>query len=257
MSILMRIVTIITGAALFLTPVFINKMTADAICEGVVINLADSSKHQFVTNNDIMNALRATGIRVTGQKIRDIPLTKLEERVKAFTELRVAEVYISEDMKLHVYGNQREPVMRVMASYGGDFFIDREGVIMRRHNLYTPNLHILEIDMVFNSEQMTGTNIFESEKTANLAQAFELVNYIRGDSFWNGMIDQLSMSRDGRVTLVPHVGNHTVKMGRVENYEEKLHNLRVFYRQAMPVAGWDRYRVINVEYKGQVVCQRR
>ncbi|HMT66713.1 MAG TPA: cell division protein FtsQ/DivIB [Bacteroidales bacterium] len=257
MSILMRIVTIITGAALFLTPVFISKMTADAICEGVVINLADSSKHQFVTNNDIMNALRATGIRVTGQKIRDIPLTKLEERVKAFTELRVAEVYISEDMKLHVYGNQREPVMRVMASYGGDFFIDREGVIMRRHNLYTPNLHILEIDMVFNSEQMTGTNIFESEKTANLAQAFELVNYIRGDSFWNGMIDQLSMSRDGRVTLVPHVGNHTVKMGRVENYEEKLHNLRVFYRQAMPVAGWDRYRVINVEYKGQVVCQRR
>ncbi|HHU99099.1 MAG: cell division protein FtsQ/DivIB [Bacteroidales bacterium] len=257
MSILMRIVTIITGTALFLTPVFISKMTADAICEGVVINLADSSKHQFVTNNDIMNALRATGIRVTGQKIRDIPLTKLEERVKAFTELRVAEVYISEDMKLHVYGNQREPVMRVMASYGGDFFIDREGVIMRRHNLYTPNLHILEIDMVFNSEQMTGTNIFESEKTANLAQAFELVNYIRGDSFWNGMIDQLSMSRDGRVTLVPHVGNHTVKMGRVENYEEKLHNLRVFYRQAMPVAGWDRYRVINVEYKGQVVCQRR
>ncbi len=257
MSILMRIVTIITGAALFLTPVFISKMTADAICEGVVINLADSSKHQFVTNNDIMNALRATGIRVTGQKIRDIPLTKLEERVKAFTELRVAEVYISEDMKLHVYGNQREPVMRVMASYGGDFFIDREGVIMRRHNLYTPNLHILEIDMVFNSEQMTGTNIFESEKTANLAQAFELVNYIRGDSFWNGMIDQLSMSRDGRVTLVPHVGNHTVKLGRVENYEEKLHNLRVFYRQAMPVAGWDRYRVINVEYKGQVVCQRR
>ncbi|MFZ2350531.1 MAG: hypothetical protein WAW24_03175 [Bacteroidales bacterium] len=257
MSILMRIVTIITGTALFLTPVFISKMTADAICEGVVINLADSSKHQFVTNNDIMNALRATGIRVTGQKIRDIPLTKLEERVKAFTELRVAEVYISEDMKLHVYGNQREPVMRVMASYGGDFFIDREGVIMRRHNLYTPNLHILEIDMVFNSEQMTGTNIFESEKTANLAQAFELVNYIRGDSFWNGMIDQLSMSRDGRVTLVPHVGNHTVKLGRVENYEEKLHNLRVFYRQAMPVAGWDRYRVINVEYKGQVVCQRR
>ena len=247
MSILMRIVTIITGAALFLTPVFISKMTADAICEGVVINLADSSKHQFVTNNDIMNALRATGIRVTGQKIRDIPLTTLEDRVKAFTELRVAEVYISEDMKLHVYGNQREPVMRVMASYGGDFFIDREGVIMRRHNLYTPNLHILEIDMVFNSEQMTGTNIFESEKTANLAQAFELVNYIRGDSFWNGMIDQLSMSRDGRVTLVPHVGNHTVKMGRVENYEEKLHNLRVFYRQAMPVAGWDRYRVINVE----------
>ena len=253
----MKIVTIITGAALLLTPVFISTMTADATCEGVVITVADSSKHQFVTDDDIMNALRATGIRVTGEKISEIPLSKIEETVKAFKELKVAEVYISEDRKLHVYGNQREPVLRVVASYGGDFFIDREGVIMRRHNLYTPNLHVLEIDMVFNAEQMTGTSIFESEKTENLVKAFELVNYIRGDSFWNGMIDQLSMTRDGRVTLVPHVGNHTVKLGRVENYEEKLHNLLVFYRQAMPVAGWDRYRVVNVEYRGQVVCQRR
>jgi len=254
---LMKIVTIIAGAALLLTPLFISTMNADATCEGVVITIADSSKHRFVTDDDIMNALRATGIRVTGEKISEIPLSKLEERVKAFKELKVAEVYISEDRKLHVYGDQREPVMRVVASYGGDFFIDREGVIMRRHNLYTPNLHILEIDMVFNAEQMTGTSIFESEKTENLAKAFELVNYIRGDSFWNEMIDQLSMTRDGRVTLVPHVGNHTVRLGRVENYEEKLHNLLVFYRQAMPVAGWDRYRVVNVEYRGQVVCQRR
>ena len=257
MSLLMKIVTIIAGAALLLTPLFISRMTADTTCEGVVITIADSSKHQFVTDDDIMNALRATGIRVTGEKISEIPLSKLEERVKAFKELKVAEVYISEDRKLHVYGDQREPVMRVVASYGGDFFIDREGVIMRRHNLYTPNLHILEIDMVFNAEQMTGTSIFESEKTENLAKAFELVNYIRNDSFWNEMIDQLSMTRDGRVTLVPHVGNHTVRLGKVEDYEEKLHNLLVFYRQAMPVAGWDRYRVVNVEYRGQVVCQRR
>ena len=254
---MMKIVTIIAGAALFLTPLFISTVNADATCEGVVITIADSSKHRFVTDDDIMNALRATGVRVTGEKLSEIPLSKLEERVKAFKELKVAEVYISEDRKLHVYGDQREPVMRVVASYGGDFFIDREGVIMRRHNLYTPNLHILEIDMVFNAEQMTGTSIFESEKTENLAKAFELVNYIRGDSFWNEMIDQLSMTRDGRVTLIPHVGNHTVRLGKVENYEEKLHNLLVFYRQAMPVAGWDRYRVVNVEYSGQVVCQRR
>jgi cell division protein FtsQ len=257
MNLLMKIVTLITGVALLLTPLFISRSTAEAVCEGVVITIADSSKHRFVTEDDIMNALKATGIRVTGQKLSEIPLDKLEKKVSGFTELKVGEVWLSVDGKLHVYCNQREPVMRVVASYGGDFFIDREGVIMRRHNLYTPNLHILEIDMVFNVEQMNGTSIYDSEKTENLARAFELVNYIRDHSFWNEMIDQLSMTRDGRVTLVPHVGNHTVRLGRTDDYEEKLHNLLVFYRQAMPVAGWDRYRVVNVEYKGQVVCQRR
>jgi len=257
MSLLMKIVTILTGIALFLTPMYINIRGSEAVCEGIVITIADSSKHRFVTEDDILNALRATGIRVTGEKLSEIPLTKLEARVKSFTELQVAEVFLSEDRKMHVYADQREPVMRVVASYGGDFFIDREGVIMRRHNLYTPNLHILEIDMVFNSEQMNGTNIYDSEKTENLVRAFELVNYIRGHSFWNQMIDQLEMTRDGRVTLVPNVGNHTVRLGRTDDYREKLNKLQVFYHEAMPVAGWERYRVVNIEYKGQVVCQRR
>jgi cell division protein FtsQ len=257
MNLLMKIVTILTGTALFLAPLFISIRSSEALCEGVVITIADSSKHRFVTEADIMNALKATGIRVTGTKVSEIPLSKLEARVKSFKELKVAEVFISEDRKLHVYTDQREPVMRVVASYGGDFFIDREGVIIRRHNLYTPNLHILEIDMVFNADQMTGTSIYDSEKTENLVRAFELVDYIRNNSVWNEMIDQLEMTRDGRVTLVPHVGNHTVRLGRTDDYKEKLNKLLVFYREAMPHAGWDRYRVVNVEYKGQVVCQRR
>ncbi len=257
MSLLMKIVTMLTGIALILTPLYISIRASEAVCEGVVITIADSTRHRFVTEDDIMNALRATGIRVTGEKVSEIPLSKLEAKVKSFTELQVAEVYVSEDRKLHVYADQREPVMRVVASYGGDFFIDREGVIMRRHNLYTPNLHILEVDMVFNSEQMNGTNIYDSEKTENLVMAFELVNYIRGHSFWNQMIDQMEMTRDGRVTLVPNVGNHTVRLGRTDDYKEKLNKLQVFYHEAMPVAGWDRYRVVNIEYKGQVVCQRR
>lgn len=257
MNLLMKIVTIVTGTALFLIPLLMSIRGSEALCEGVVITIADSSRHRFVTNDDIMNALRETGICVTGAKVSEIPLSKLEAKVKSFKELEVAEVYMSEDRKLHVYADQREPVMRVVASYGGDFFIDRHGVIMRRHNLYTPSLHILEVDMIFNAEQMNGMNIHDSEKTENLVRAFELINYIRGHSVWNQMIDQIEMTRDGRVTLVPNVGNHTVRLGRTDDYKEKLNKLLVFYREAMPVAGWDRYRVVNIEYKGQVVCQRR
>jgi len=254
---LMTIVTLITGMLVSLTPLFVGMHGEEAVCAGVEINVADSVRHHFITDKDIMDAIRATGIHVTGVKVKDIPLTKIENRVKKFSELQSAEVYISADKMLHVYASQREPVMRVVASYGGDFFVDTEGVIMRRHNLYTPNIHILEIDMIFNADQMDGTNIYDSEKTENLARAFELVNYIRGNNFWNSMIDQLIMTRNGRVTLVPHAGSHIVRLGRTDDFEEKLHKLQVFYREAMPLAGWDRYRVVNVEYKGQVVCQRR
>jgi len=175
MRLLMNIVTLIVGILVSLTPLFIRMHGDEAVCGGVVVTVADSTRHRFITDDDIMAAIRATGIHVTGEKVKDIPLTGIENRVKKFTELKVAEVYISGDKMLHVYARQREPVMRVVASYGGDFFVDTEGVIMRRHNLYTPNIHILEIDMIFNADQMAGTNIYDSEKTANLARAFELV----------------------------------------------------------------------------------
>ncbi len=257
MNLLMRIVTLIAGTALLLAPMLVRSINAGILCEGMVIDLADSSKHRFVTADDISRVIASTGVKITGARLSEIPLDRIEQSLSSFTELRKAEAYVGGDRMIHILISQREPVMRVIPSYGGDFFIDTEGVIMRRHNLYTPNLHILEADMVFNAGAMTGRSIFESEATANLARAFDLVNYIRGHSIWNSMISQLSMTRDGRVTLVPHAGNHTVMLGSTDNYEEKLHNLLVFYRQAMPVAGWDRYRVVNVEYKGQVVCQRR
>ena len=189
--------------------------------------------------------------------VNEISIAGIEEKIKTLKELRVAEVYFSADNMMHIYADQREPVMRVIATYGGDFFIDTEGVIMRRHNIYTPRLHVFEIDMVFSPNTMTGTSIFENEKTENLARAFELVKYINNDTFWSAMIDHLYMARDGEVEMVPRVGNHVIHLGKVENYQEKFDKLFVFYREAMPKAGWDRYKTVNIEYKGQVVCQRR
>lgn len=257
MSLLMKILTFLTGVYVILTPLFIHSRMGASVCRGIEITIVDSSQHQFVNRNDIMDLIRSTGIHVKGVPVNEISIADIEEKLKTMKELRVAEVFFSADNVMHVYADQREPVMRVIASYGGDFFVDREGVIMRRHNIYTPRLHVFEIDMIFNPNQMNGTNIYESEKTKELVEAFELVKFINGDSFWNAMIDHLYMARDGEVEMVPRVGNHIIHLGKVENYQEKFDNLAVFYREAMPLAGWDKYKVVNIEYKGQVVCQRR
>lgn len=253
----MKIMTVLTGVYVLFTPLFIHSKMGSSACRGIEITIADSSRHRFVNSDDIMNLIRSTGIHVRGVPVNEISIADIEKKIKTLTELRVAEVYFSADNVMHVYADQREPVMRVIATYGGDFFIDSEGVIMRRHNIYTPRLHVFEIDMVFNPNQMNGTSIFETGKTENLVSAFELVKFIRNDTFWSAMIDHLYMARDGEVEMVPRVGNHVIHLGKVENYREKFDNLFVFYREAMPKAGWDRYKVVNIEYKGQVVCQRR
>jgi cell division protein FtsQ len=257
MSRLMKILTIVTGLYVILLPLFIHIKMGKMECRGIEITIADSSEHRFVTKGDIMTFIRSTGVRVKGIPVDKISVTDIEEKIKTMKELKVAEVFFTADNVMHVYVDQREPVMRVVPSYGGMFFVDNEGVIMRRHNIYTPRVHVLEADMVFNAESMNGMNIYDSEKTANLAKAFELVNYINDNRFWNAMIDHLSMERDGEIDMVPRIGCHIIHLGAPDNYEEKLDKLLVFYRKAMPQAGWDRYRRVNIEYDGQIVCQRR
>ena len=39
--------------------------------------------------------------------------------------------------------------------------------------------------------------------------------------------------------------------------KEKLEKLKVFYKEGLTKVGWDKYSVINLKYKGQVVCERK
>ncbi len=256
MSRLMKILTTCVGVYVLLLPLIIHIKVGTMECRGIVITIADSSEHRFVTRDDIMDIIRSTGVRVKGMAVNKIDVTSIEAKIKTMTELKVAEVYFTADNIMRVYVDQREPVMRVVPSSGGMFFIDDEGVIMRRHNIYTPRVHVVETQMAFDASAMNGMSIYESDDTEKLVEVYELVKYIQADSFWDAMIDYIYMSSEGEIEMVPRIGHHTIHMGAPDNYREKLDNLLAFYREAMPEAGWDRYRTVNIEYEGQIVCRR-
>ena len=56
--------------------------------------------------------------------------------------------------------------------------------------------------------------------------------------------------------MIPVVGNHLVKLGNGENIDEKFQRLMVFYKQVLSKTGFDKYKVIDVQYKGQVVASK-
>ncbi len=48
-----------------------------------------------------------------------------------------------------------------------------------------------------------------------------------------------------------------IHMGTMENFRGKLRNLEVFYKEVLPVAGWNRYSMIDLEFRDQIVCRKR
>ena len=61
------------------------------------------------------------------------------------------------------------------------------------------------------------------------------------------------MNQQQEIELIPRVGNQRILLGDADSLDNKFRNLYIFYKQALPRAGWGTYRTINIKYANQVV----
>ena len=128
-------------------------------------------------------------------------------------------------------------------------------------------LRYLDRENEKNIAHVTARQDAEREKQKKLQKRYEdflklinFVKYIENDSFWRAEIVQIVASTmssgDLTLELIPRTGNHTVRLGTLDDVEQKLSNLLSFYENGLRNIGWDSFRTISVEYRGQVVCTK-
>ena len=254
----LKILALIPLLYLMVLPVYLASSTSSKTCGGIVIDIKDSSEFHFVTRKQLLNLAYGNSGRILGKPVREINLNAIENRINVLRELKVAEVYTTIDGNVHVYADQREPLMRLMPDGGGDFFLDEDGVIVRRRNLYNPRLHIVGGNISISQAMLNGVSVLDTSiKISILKDIYQLVSYINDDDFWSAQIDQLFVDDNNKIDLIPRVGNQTVHLGTIENFKGKLRNLEAFYDKVLPEVGWNKYSVINLEFKDQIVCKKR
>ncbi|MCJ7446923.1 MAG: hypothetical protein MUO72_04465 [Bacteroidales bacterium] len=258
MKSLAKILLIVPLLYLIIMPVYLASSTSTKPCSGIMICIKDSSDYHFVTKRQLLNLVYGNTGKILGQPVSNISVFDIENRINGLRELKVAEVYMSIDGTLHVYVDQRNPVMRVIPDEGGDYFIDEEGIVMRRRNLYTPRLQVIGGNINISQAMLNGVSILDTSiKNSILKDIFQLVDFINNKSFWSAQIDQIYIDGNDEIDLMPRVGNHLIHLGTIENYEGKLRNLGAFYDKVLPEVGWNKYSLINLEFRDQIVCKKR
>jgi cell division protein FtsQ len=255
---LLNILSLIPVLYLIIIPVYLAGTINTKLCGGIVIDIKDSSEYHFVTKRQLLNLAYGNAGRILGRPMKDISVSDIEGRIKVLRELKIAEVYMTIDGTIHVYADQRDPVMRVMPDNGGDYFIDEDGIVVRRKNLYTPRLHIVGGNVNISSAMLEGISVLDTSiKNSILKDIYQLVSYVNDDNFWSAQIDQIYVDSNDEIDLIPRVGNQLVHLGTVYNFRGKLRNLEAFYDKVLPEVGWNKYSLINLEFKDQIVCKRR
>jgi cell division protein FtsQ len=255
---LLKILLFIALLYIAILPVYLASSTNSISCKGVTIDLKDSSDLRFVTKRQLLNTAMGKAEKLSGKPIKNISVASLEERIGVLRELKVAEAYTAIDGTIHIYADQREPIMRVMPESGGDYFVDNEGFVFRKRNLYNPRLHIVEGNVTITQAMLSGTSVLDTAiKRSILKDIYFIIKYIKDDDFWSAQIDQIYVDKNNEIDLLPRAGSQVIHLGSAENLEGKLRNLEAFYDKVLPEVGWNKYSVINLEFKDQIVCKRR
>ena len=215
-------------------------------CKDYSISIKGVQKNFFIDKKDVEQLLiTATKGNIKGQLISSFNLHELEQMLEHNTWIEEAELYFDNRDVLHITVTEKEPVARVFTTTGTSFYIDSLGKKMPLSDKLSARVPVF--------------TDFPEKKKMNAADSVLLndiritANYIINDPFWISQVAQIDITPEGNFEMVPVVGNHLVKLGNGENINQKFHRLMVFYKQVLSKTGFDHYKVIDVQYKGQVV----
>ncbi|MDB5141632.1 MAG: hypothetical protein JWQ66_345 [Mucilaginibacter sp.] len=225
---------------------FIEFKKAGVFCKEIKIYIPGNQS--FIDKEEVDNILKIHRHQLVGRNMESINLHDLENRLKANPFIESAKVYADMDGVIKVRISQRQPVMRVMNQFDQDFYIDQHGIKIPMSSNFTAKV------LVANGyiEEAFGNKI-DTLHTEIAKEIFKTAEFISKDSLWSAQIAQIYVNQGHEIELIPRVGTNRILLGNADSLENKFHNLLVFYKQALPQVGWDRYKIINIKFANQVV----
>ena len=228
------------GGIIFLLA-FTNTRYSNKTCKDYRINLADENT-SLITRGQIISLIKSIQDSIVGTPINEVPIYEIERKIESLNDVQNAEVYINMEGMLHIDVIQKKAIVRISPKEGKDFYMDSEGSIFGLSHNYTEHLLIANGNIQDSTDYMT---------------VLDLAKYLSSDSLWNAQIVQIYLKENKEIELVPRVGNHTILLGDITNYQEKLRKLYLFYEKGVNQVGWNDYKEINLKFRNQIVCVKR
>lgn len=219
------------------------------VCSGVFIDI-DYSDNNFFVEKENIEALLYSGDNpvVIGGKLNELNLNDIEQNFYSNPFIKSAQVYTDINGRIFVHITQKKPIFKVINTTGVNYYIDDNGGKLPIYSKFTTRVPVA------NGYIREGISLFDRRNSLLLKDIYMLVNYINKDAFWKAQIEQIYVNEAGELELIPKLGNHIILLGDVNNLENKLKNLMVFYKEGLKNAGWYTYKLINLKYSDQIVC---
>lgn len=225
---------------------FVGAKKSAIVCTKVQVIMPGNQ--YFIDKGEVSNIIGIESNALVGRRLENINIQKLETRLRSNPFVESAKVYTDMDGVITVEITQRHPLMRIINNVNQDYYIDQHGLKIPLSDNFTAK--VLVANGVIDEPFLGKVDTLKYQLTKDL---FKTASYISKDSLWSAQIGELYVNAQKEIELVPRVGNQRILLGTADSLETKLANLKAFYKQAIPLVGWDAYKVINIKYPNQVI----
>ena len=263
-KILTLVLWIIGLSGLVASLAFATKKEKSVISENLIVSITNTNDNLFIDEEDVKLFFIERKDSILNTAIKNINVTKLEKALNAHPAIENADVSVDVNGDVNVDVKQRTPVVRIFNLDGESYYIDSQSKLMPLNENYTARVLIAtgNIYEPFAQRYTMPVNAIAKHslysKVSMLDDIYAITQYINKDSVLTSLIQQINITKDKEIELFPLIGNHKIIFGDAQNIEEKFKKLKLFYTEGLnKTDGWNKYSIVNIKYKNQVVCTKK
>lgn len=215
-------------------------------CKGLEINIHGVSNNFFIDKEDVKKIISSYTGEITGTRIEGFNLKAMEAELKREVWIKDADLFFDNNGILQATVEEREPIARIFTKTGSSFYIDNS-------NMMLPISEKLSARLPVFTSFPTENKVLSKIDSSLLKDINTLSVLIQKDSFLMAMIEQVDITPNREFEMIPKIGEQTIVFGDASGAEQKFSKLELFYKKVMLKYGWNRYSVINLQFKGQVI----
>jgi cell division protein FtsQ len=252
------------ATGLLLSMGFVNGEQDSMPAKELDVTVKQEEDLSFLNSIDVRNLIIDRGDSIVGQPLRSINVPEIEKALNSHPDISNAEVYMSIDGRMSVKVKQRRPIVRIINSDGESYYLDENGRPMPLSDKFTARVLVANGDLMepYGARYMYAMEDIAADSSLKqrsmLDEIYAMAKLINADPFWKAQVQQIYVNKDKELEIVPLAGDQKILFGDTTFMEEKFEKLLVFYQQGLNTTGWwNKYSLINLKFKNQVVCTRK
>ena len=237
----LKIIKVVFGVALLIALISFTVIhNASRKVEKLDVAFVQPVENYFINDSVIREVINKDDKDILKQTLNEVDVKKIEEKVSKSPY--VDSVQVSKDINGHLRLDIKanKAVARISAPKN-EFYLTEKGTKMPLSKLSSANVILVSGDVKPN----------EYEELSKFVQALKADDLLKNHIIAVQKVGQRSYN------LIVNTGNYYIELGTLNNFEQKLHNLKLFYNQYIDYIGTGDYEKLTLKFVNQVVATKR